>query len=80
VHEEGFGVQSLADGAIVFTDPQGHRVPDAAETRFRGNAVSLMDENDQSDILITPQTGECLWDGERMDDDLAVLCMLQLDA
>jgi hypothetical protein len=80
VHEEGFGVQSLADGAIVFTNPQGHRVPDAAETRFRGNAYSLIDENDQSGVQITPQTGECLWDGERMDDDLAVLCMLQLDA
>lgn len=31
------------------------------------------------DIRITPKTGECRWGGEQMDDDLAMLCMLQLE-
>jgi hypothetical protein len=79
VHEEGFGVQRLADGEIRFTNPQGHPVPDAGDTHFRGNVFSLMTENDRSGIRITPKTGECRWGGEKMDDDLAVLCMLQLE-
>ena len=37
-----------------------------------------MNKNVQSGIQITPKTGECQWGGERMDDDMAVLCMLQL--
>jgi hypothetical protein len=79
VHEEGFGVHSPADGLICFTDPQGRSLPQAAETRFRGNVFSLMNENSLSSIRITPQTGACQWEGERMDDDLAILCMLQLE-
>ena len=79
VHEEGFGVQKLVDGKISFTNPQGHSVPDAGDTRFRGNVFSLMTENKRSGIKITAHTGECRWGGEKMDDDLAVLCMLQLE-
>jgi hypothetical protein len=79
VHEEGFGVQRRVDGEIRFTNPQGHPVPDAGDTRFRGNVFSLMTANDRSGIKITTQTGECRWGGEKMDDDLAILCMLQLE-
>jgi hypothetical protein len=79
LHEEGFGVHSQAYGHICFTDPQGRLLPDAVAARFRGNAFSLMHENSLSGIRITPDTGACQWGGERMDDDLAVLCMLQLD-
>ena len=79
VHEEGFGVHSPPDGQICFTDPQGHHLPDAADTRFRGNVLSITSENHQSGLRVTAETGECQWSGERMDDDLAVLCMLQLE-
>jgi 5-methylcytosine-specific restriction endonuclease McrA len=79
VHEEGFGVHTLVDGQIFFTDQQGQHLPDASNTRSRGNVFSLMTENSRSGIQITPQTGECRWGGETMDDDLAVLCMLQLE-
>ncbi len=79
VHEEGFGIHSQADGHIYFTDPQGHHLPDAAEPRFSGNVFALRTKNSQSGLCITPQTGECHWGGEQMDDDLAILCMLQLE-
>jgi hypothetical protein len=79
VHEEGFSIHSQAGGQVIFADPQGHYLPDAAESRFSGNVFSLMTENSQSDIRITPKTGECRWGGEQMDDDLAILCMLQLE-
>jgi hypothetical protein len=39
----------------------------------------LIEENSLAGNCITHETGECQWGGERMDDDLAVLCMLQLD-
>jgi hypothetical protein len=79
VHEEGFGVHSGADGLIYFTDPMGQHLPDCADGRFRGNVFSLMAENKKSGIHITAQTGECRWNGERMDDNDAILCMLQLE-
>jgi len=79
VHEEGFGIYFHADGQIFFTDPQGRHLPNAAEPHFRGNVFSLMTENSRSGIGITPQTGECCWGGEVMDDNDAILCMLQLE-
>ena len=79
VHEEGFGVHSQASGQVYFTDPQGQHLPEAGDTRFRGNVISLMTENSQSGLRITSQTGKCRWGGEVMHDDDAVLCLLQLE-
>jgi len=79
VHEGGFGLHALVDGRFHFTDPQGRHLPDSADTHSRGNVFALTTQNDRSGIEITPQTAECLWGGEQMDDDLAILCMLQLD-
>jgi hypothetical protein len=79
VHEDGFAVHSLDDGQIYFTDPRGSRLPDTGDGRFRGNVYALTTANRRSGLKIDPKTGECRWQGERMDDDLAVLCMLQLE-
>ena len=80
VHEEGFGVHSQTDGQVYFTDPQGHHLPDAADGRFRGNVFALTSKNRRSGLCITPQTGACQWGGEKMDDDLVILCMTQLES
>jgi len=79
VHEEGFGVRVRVDGEIYFTDPQGRYLPRTGDTRFRGNVFALTAQNSRLGLQITSGTGECQWAGERMDDDLAVLCMLQLE-
>ncbi len=79
VHEEGFSIHPQADGEIFFTDPQGRHLPPAAKLRFRGNVIALTTENAQSGVQISPDTGKCCWGGEQMDDDLAVLCLLQLE-
>ncbi len=79
VHEGGFAVCTRADGRISFFDPQGCHIPDAGETRFRGNVFRLFTENTRHGIRISPRTGTCRWQGEQMDDDLAVLGMLQLE-
>ena len=75
VHESGFGVHRQADGEIGFTDQQGRQLSQSGETGFRGKVFALTAQNSQ----ITSQTGECHWGGEQMDDDLAILCMLQLE-
>jgi len=79
VHEEGFSIHSQADGQVYFTDPQGQHLPDAGDTRFSGNVFALTTENSKFGLHITPQTGECRWGGEMMDDNDAILCMLQLE-
>jgi hypothetical protein len=79
VHEGGFGVHRQADGQIYFTDQQHHHLPQTGDTRSRGNVFALTTQNDKSGLQITSQTGECQWGGEQMDDDLAILCMLQLE-
>jgi hypothetical protein len=79
VHEEGFGVHTQADQKICFTDRQGNNLPETGETRFSGNVFALTTENHRSGIHITPKTGKCQWDGEEMDDNDAVLGLLQLE-
>jgi len=79
VHEGGFAIHRQTGGPMYFTDPYGNFLPEVGETRFRGNVSSLMTKNSQAGIRITPKTGACLWDGEQMDDELAILGMLQLE-
>jgi 5-methylcytosine-specific restriction endonuclease McrA len=78
VHEGGFGVGRTIEG-ISFTDSNGSVIPIAAQTRSRGNVSSLFNENDQEGIQITPKTLDCLWTGERMDRQMVVGGMLQLE-
>jgi hypothetical protein len=77
VHEGGFSVRTKADGQIRFFDPNGQELPPAGDGRFRGSVFALMTENTRSGIHITRETGKSLWQGESMDDDLAVLGMSQ---
>jgi hypothetical protein len=79
VHEEGFGIRSQADGQGCFTDPQGRHLPEAGDTGFSGNVISLITYTSQSGLRITPQTGRCRWGCEAKHDNDAVWCMLQLE-
>lgn len=77
VHEAGFGVGRTAPGRFEFTHPDGTTIPTGPETRSRGNVMALFETHTNSGIHITPKTIQSLWCGERMDDGLAVLGMLQ---
>jgi len=79
VHEDGFGLHARANGQIHFTDPQGKTLPVSGDARFRGNVFELITENGRCGIQVTSKTGECRWGGEVMDDNDAILCMLQLE-
>ena len=77
VHEEGFGLNRGADGAINFSLPNGKLIPSGPDTRFSGNVVALLNRNEQKGLNITPDTIVTKWCGEKMDHQMAVLGLLQ---
>ena len=79
VHEGGFGLGKSLQGVIEFSNPAGEVIPTDAARNSRGNAWSLFEQHSECGIHITPKTAQSLWLGEKMDDDLAVLGMLQLE-
>jgi len=78
VHEGGYAVRMNAGGPK-FTDPTGRTIPAVVETRSRGNVFSLMNQNRTSGLEIGPETTIPLWEGERMDDGMAVEGLLWLE-
>ena len=77
VHEEGFGLNRGADGAFNFSLPDGTPIPPGPDTHFRGNGMALKVRNKELDLDITPDTPIPKWCGVTMDNDLAVLGLLQ---
>ena len=80
VHEGGYGVRMTDKGIPKFTDPTGRTIPQVAETRFRGNVLALRRRNDKAGLGITPDTPIPLWEGEKMDDSMAVEALLWLES
>jgi len=78
VHEGGFDVRMTASGPE-FTDATGRTIPAVAETRSRGNVFALKVQNRESGLEIGAETTVPLWEGERMDDGMAVDGLLQLE-
>ena len=79
VHEEGFRLNRGADGAFNFTLPDGTIIPPGPDTRFRGNVVAQQIKNRELGLDITAETSVPAWCGEKMDNGLAVLGLLQLE-
>jgi hypothetical protein len=79
VHEGGFGLGKSINGAIEFSNPAGEIIPTGPARNSRGNAWSLFKQHSESGIHITPKTSHSLWLGEKMDDDMAIQVMLQLE-
>jgi hypothetical protein len=77
VHEGGFGLRRTADGALEFSTPDGKTIPDVPQTRSRGNARALLDENTDNGIRITPKTPVPTWYGEKLDFDIAMSRLVQ---
>ena len=80
VHEGGFDVRMDADGQPVFYDRQGRPIPAAPETRFRGNVFVLVTENRRAGVNVSAETCVPDWDGQRMDDDVVVEGLFQLES
>ena len=80
VHEGGYGVRTTDRGIPKFTDPTGRTIPIVGKTRFRGNVLALRRRNDKAGLDITPETPIPRWQGEKMDDAMAVEALLWLES
>ena len=78
VHEGGFDVRMTANGPE-FTDATGRTIPAVAETRSRGNVFVLKLQNRKRGLALGAETTIPLWEGERMDDGMAVEGLLQFE-
>ena len=77
VHEGGFGLATNSAGKLEFTQPNGEVLPQAHETRSRGNVGKVIRSNLRNGLEITPKTSTPRWYGEKMDHELAVLSLVQ---
>jgi len=80
IHEGGFDVQMGTTGQPIFCDPQGKSIPQAPMTRFRGNVFGLMTQNRRAGVDVSAETCIPDWCGEKMDDDLVVGKLIELDS
>ena len=72
VHEGGFDVQRLDDGAFRFTNPHGLTVrpPKGPET---SSPDTIIVQNDSLGLAIDCETATAHWHGERIDYDHALM-------
>ncbi len=82
VHEGGFTAAMTDDGVLVFRQPDGSRVEDAGRSGPVPDTATegLVAANALQGVVIDPDTGVPDWNGEEMDDDLAVEALLRADA
>jgi len=81
VHEGGYGLRRSTGGALVFTTPAGDVIPPAPEQESPV-VLDVEAANRHLGVVVTSQTGACLWGGERLDLGLtvdALLCLEQSD-
>ncbi len=76
VHEGGFGVALDPIGTIQFTDPKGKIIAPTADRNLRGDFRTIIHDNEQSGLEITPKTTVPDWYGEKMDYSAAIESML----
>ena len=72
VHEGGYSVQMSDQGIPEFMDPAGCTIPQVGEKSFRGNVFTLARQHRESGLRITPETTVSLWEGEKMDMNMAI--------
>ncbi|PKL96079.1 MAG: hypothetical protein CVV18_03035 [Gammaproteobacteria bacterium HGW-Gammaproteobacteria-8] len=80
VHEGGYGIRMTDQHIPQFTDPAGRTIPPVGEKRFRGNVFTLRHENRKAGLDINPDTTIPLWEGEKMDYDMAIEAMLWMES
>jgi hypothetical protein len=79
VHEEGFQIRVLDDGAVRFLRPDGRAIDSVAggHTQPLGDWQYLATQNGERGVHITENTAATKWAGERIEYGLAVEVLLQ---
>ncbi|MFU8833379.1 MAG: HNH endonuclease, partial [Wenzhouxiangella sp.] len=80
VHEGGFSVRMNPNSQPEFRDAHCKILPDALQTRYRGNVFALINTNRRHGINVTAETCIPNWQGEQMDDDLVVGKLLEMNS
>jgi hypothetical protein len=63
LHEGGYGLRLTDDGALIFTRPDGERIPDLPRP-----FVLTSDPTDADPLHdVSAETFRCMWDGRRPD-------------
>jgi hypothetical protein len=72
LHEGGYGLRVTDDGALVFTRPDGERIPEVPRPlELTGHPVRVL-EQDQWRLGLSAETHRCHWDGARPDYGAAI--------
>jgi len=79
VHEAGYCVKQTAEKGVVFSLPDGGIIPRGPDTRFRGNVVSIKSMNKKKGLNITAETSIPDWQGDQMDNSMAVDMLLDCE-
>jgi hypothetical protein len=74
VHEEGYQVERLPDGALEFRRPDGRVVPDVpCPPQAPSDPVSdIRTQNDAAGVVVNAWTATPGWQGERLDVGYAI--------
>ncbi|MFU8822211.1 MAG: DUF222 domain-containing protein [Gammaproteobacteria bacterium] len=72
LHEGGYGLRATDDGALVFTRPDGERIPAVPRPlELAGHPVRVL-EHEQRRLGVSAETHRCQWDGARPDYGTAI--------
>ncbi len=75
LHEGGYGLRRTDDGALVFTRPNGERIPEVPRPFvLEGDVVDLLPERQRR---VSAETCCCHWDGRRPDYGTMIECLDQ---
>ncbi|MEX2498897.1 MAG: DUF222 domain-containing protein [Wenzhouxiangellaceae bacterium] len=80
MHEGGYSVRMNDQRIPEFTDPAGCTIPQVGEKNLRGNVFTLRHENRKAGLDIAPDTIIPLWEGEKMDYNMAIEAMLWMES
>jgi hypothetical protein len=72
LHEGSYRLKVADDGALVFTRPDGQRIPDVPRPLvLYGDSVASL-EHDHRRLGVSAETHQCHWDGARADYGTAI--------
>ena len=78
LHEGGYGMKATDDGALVFTRPDGERLPEVPRPlALTGHPLEILQQAHRR-LGVSAETHRCHWDGVRPDYGLAIVVLDQL--